>query len=200
MKQGGDLHDTYLSERWIMFCAGDITAYGDLVDYNFNSLYHYGTRFSMDKDLIKDCIQDLFMDIWEKREKLDHIIAIKPYLFQSLRNNLIARLKKQSRFSDLSVNEELFSNDISPESKWITDEIYELNNSRLLNGIEALPKRQREALYLKYYEDLSHEEIAGIMGLQRQAVANYIHYGILKLREYWKYKTILLAMITDYLI
>ena len=200
VKQKEFLHDTYLSERWLQFCAGDKNAFGDLVDHNFTSLYHYGTRFSPDKGLIKDCIQDLFLEIWEKKEKLDHIISIKPYLFQSLRNNLLSRLKKQSRFSDLSANEELVSNDSTPELIWITDETEALNSSRLINGIELLPKRQREALYLKYYEDLSHEEIAAIMGLQRQAVANYLHYGILKLREYWKYKTILLTMIIDYMI
>lgn len=200
MKQTAYLHDSYLSERWSQFCAGDKSAFGDLVDQNFNALYHYGTRFVADRDMIKDCIQDLFLEIWEKREKLDHIVAIKPYLFQSLRNNLIYRLKKQSRFSNLSPDEEQFSHDITPELQWITNETDALNSSRLVNGIEQLPKRQREALYLKYYEDLSHEEIAGIMGLQRQAVANYIHYGIVKLRDYWKYKTILLTMIINSMI
>lgn len=183
-----------------MFCEGDVAAFGDLFDHHFNALYHYGTRFALDKDLIKDCIQDLFLEIWEKREKLDHIISIKPYLFQSLRNNLIARLKRQSRFSGLPEDDELFSNDITTELHWIADETETLNSSRLVNGMEMLPKRQREALYLKYYEDLSHEEIAHIMGLQRQAVANYIHYGLLKLRKYWNYKTILLAMIIDFVV
>ncbi|MCF2489254.1 RNA polymerase sigma factor [Dyadobacter sp. CY347] len=199
MKQADNFNAFYSPEYWLQICEGNITAFGELVDHNFNPLYHYGTRFTPDKGLIKDCIQDLFLEIWEKRAKLTHIVSIKAYLFQSLRNNLITRIKKQSRFSDFSENEEFASQDDSPELAWITDETDALTSSRLETGIEMLPKRQREALYLKYYQDLSNEEIAGIMGLQKQAVANYIHYGILKLREYWKYKTILLAMIIDYI-
>lgn len=189
-----------MSECWSQFCAGDKSAFGDLVDLHFNSLYHYGTRFTPDKELIKDCIQDLFLELWEKREKLSHIVSIRPYLFQSLRNNLLYLVKKQSRFSDLSSNEQQFSAGISPELEWISDETDALNRSRMSDGMELLPKRQREALYLKYYEDLSHEEIAGVMGLQKQAVANYLHYGLLKLREYWKYKTILLIMMIEFVI
>lgn len=200
VKRAENLPDTYLSEKWSLICEGNVAAFGDLVDHSFNPLYHYGTRFASDKGLIKDCIQDLFLEIWEKREKLSHIISIKAYLFQSLRNNLIARIKKQSRFANLSENEEFVDHNGFTELTWITDETDALNSSRLESGIEMLPKRQREALYLKYYEDLSNEEIAGIMGLQKQAVANYLHYGLLKLRQYWKYKTILLTMIMDSLV
>jgi RNA polymerase sigma factor (sigma-70 family) len=199
LKQKEYLPDNYLSDRWLQFCAGDKTALGDLFDHQFTPLYHYGTRFASDKGLIKDCIQDLFLEIWEKREKLDHIVSIRAYLFQSLRNNLITMNRKQMRFSDLAAGADFLTSDFSPESQCITDETSELNNNLLVNGIEMLPKRQREALYLKYYEELSHEEIGEIMGLQKQAVANYIHYGIQKLREYVKGKNILLTLFLHFL-
>ena len=198
MKQIEYLSDSYQSTRWRQFCAGDKNAFGEIAELNYAALHHYGTRFTSDRDLIKDCIQDLFLEVWEKREKLDYVVAIKPYLFQSLRNNLIRRIKKQSVFSDISQNEDYPESDISPESNWIVIETDQLTNSRLRQGIEMLPKRQREALYLKYYENLSYDEIAEVMGLQRQAVANYLQYGIQKLREYWQYKTILLTLIVDY--
>ena len=189
--------DNYETTRWQQFCAGDKTAFGEIAELNYTALHHYGTRFTSDRDLIKDCIQDLFLEIWEKRENLDHVISIKPYLFQSLRNNLIRRIKKQSLFSEISQDD--FPEDgLSAESDWILSETDQLTSSRLQNGIELLPKRQREALYLKYYENLSYDEIGEVMGLQRQAVANYLQYGIQKLREYWQCKTTILVLIFNF--
>jgi RNA polymerase sigma factor (sigma-70 family) len=137
-------------------------------------------------------LQDLFLEIWEKRETLSYIAAIKPYLFQALRNNLIRRIRRQSVFSGIRDDE--VQDDISPESDWIIQETDQLTSHRLRQAIDALPKRQKEALYLKYYENLSYEEIATVMGLQRQAVANYLQYGIRKLREYWQHAAIFLAL------
>ncbi len=76
--------------------CGDKSAFGEITERNYAALHHYGTRFTSDRDLIKDCLQDLFLEIWERRHSLSHIEAIKPYLFQSLRNNLIRRVRKQS--------------------------------------------------------------------------------------------------------
>ncbi|WP_165940162.1 RNA polymerase sigma factor [Dyadobacter psychrotolerans] len=200
MKQAEYLPDSYQATRWQQVCAGDKAAFGEIAELNYTALHHYGTRFTSDRDMIKDCIQDLFLEVWEKREKLDYVISIKPYLFQSLRNNLIRRIKKQSVFSDISENGDFPEDGLSAESNWILSETDQLTSNRLKNGIELLPKRQREALYLKYYENLSYDEIGEVMGLQRQAVANYLQYGIQKLREYWQCKTILLAFIFNLLL
>ena len=56
----------------------------------------------------------------------------------------------------------------------IVSETDQLIRHKLRRAIELLPKRQREALYLRYFENLTYEEIAQVMGLQRQAVANYL--------------------------
>lgn len=199
MKLADHLLVNYQSELWKKCYEGDKFAFAEIAEHYYSSLYHYGTRFTADRDLIKDCIQDLFLEIWEKRESLIHILDIKPYLFQSLRNNLIRKVRRQSVFSDITEKEDETVGDSSPELHWILAETDNLTKERLRQTIELLPKRQREALYLKYYENLSYEEIAKIMGLHRQAVANYLQYGIQKLREYWQSQTILFATILNLL-
>ncbi|NIJ51480.1 RNA polymerase sigma factor [Dyadobacter arcticus] len=191
MKHSERLPETYLISRWQQLCKGDKSAFGEITEHNYAALYHYGTRFTADRDMIKDCLQDLFLEIWEKRESLSYISAIKPYLFQSLRNNLIHRVRRQSVFSEIKDNDPC--DELSPESDWIINETDQLTANRLKKAIESLPKRQKEALYLKYYENLSYDEIASVMGLQRQAVANYLQYGIQKLREYLQHAVISLA-------
>jgi RNA polymerase sigma factor (sigma-70 family) len=177
---------------WQKFCGGDKEALGRLAEENYLALYHYGTKFTTDKDQIKDCLQDLFLDLWEKRSVLTEVVAVKPYLFQALRNNLIRKVRRQTVFSEL--NDDQHSTDFTPESAWILSETDQLMLHRLTQSIELLPKRQREALYLRYYENLSYEEIGEVMGLQRQAVANYLQYGIQKLREYWQHSVISLLL------
>lgn len=192
MKNAQRSPEAYLITRWQQYCEGDKSAFGEITELNYKALYQYGTRFTRDGDLIKDCIQDLFLELWEKRRALSSIVAIKPYLFQSLRNNLIRRVRKQSCFSEISDDD--LQGDISPESDWIIQETDQLTNDRLKQAIDSLPRRQKEALYLRYYEDLTYEEIATVMGLQRQAVANYLQYGIQKLRDYWQHAAIFLAL------
>lgn len=190
VKQSDFLSDPILLKCWRQFCEGDKHAFGELTQRNYAALYHYGTRFTPDRDLIKDCIQDLFLDMWEKRGHLAHISAVRPYLFQSLRNNLIHRLKRQSIFSGIDAGRGEPEDGASPESDWIFREAGQLTAARMRHALDALPRRQREALYLRYYENLSYEEIASVMGLQRQAVANYLQYGIQKLREYWHHAAV----------
>ncbi|TLV00717.1 RNA polymerase sigma factor [Dyadobacter luticola] len=192
MKHSERLPEAYLTTRWQQFCRGDKTAFGEITEHNYAALYHYGTRFTPDRDMIKDCLQDLFLELWEKKESLSYISAIKPYLFQSLRNNLIHRIRRQSVFSEIKGDDPF--DDISPESDWIVNETDQLTATRLKKAIDSLPRRQKEALYLKYYENLSYDEIASVMGLQRQAVANYLQYGIQKLRDYLQHVTIFLAL------
>ncbi|RAJ91074.1 RNA polymerase sigma factor (sigma-70 family) [Larkinella arboricola] len=196
MKNTNYSPETHLILRWQQFCEDDKTAFSEIAELNYSALYHYGTRFTVDRDLIKDCLQDLFLEIWEKRHSLSGVAAIKPYLFQSLRNNLLRRVRKQSCFSD--IHDDDVQDDLSPEISWIIQETDQLTSDRLKQAIDSLPKRQKEALYLRYYEDLSYEEIANVMGLQRQAVANYLQYGIHKLREYWSHSAILLVLCADF--
>jgi RNA polymerase sigma factor (sigma-70 family) len=178
--------DSYYEMRWKEFCEGDKKAFGEIAEFHYGALHHYGTRFTSDRDIIKDCLQDLFVQIWEKRELLHEVTSMKSYLFQSVRNNLIYILKKRSLFLDVEqVDLEKLESEISPETSWIIDEDQLSTQLKLKEAISQLPKRQKEALYLRYYQNMSYEEIAAIMGLKRQAVANYLQYGIQKLRENW---------------
>jgi RNA polymerase sigma factor (sigma-70 family) len=180
------------TELWRRCMAGDKGAFGELAELSYTSLYHYGTKFTSDRELVKDCIQDLFLDFWEKRSQISGVFSPKSYLFQALRNNLIRRVKKEARFADMDAEHDDHFGVFSVETDWIVKETQEKRDEKLRQIIEKLPARQRHALYLRYYENLSYEEIAEVMGLRRQAVANYLQFGIQKLRQYWHHGVIFL--------
>ena len=70
---------------WQQFLSGNVTAFEKLMSIHFRTLFHYGCKFSRDHEFVKDSIQDLFMHLWEKRERLNADAAVKPYLMASLR-------------------------------------------------------------------------------------------------------------------
>ncbi len=182
-----------VARLWPRYCQGDKDAFGQLAEHCYKPLHHYGTKFTDDRELIKDCLQDLFLDIWEKRGQLTSVNSPRPYLFQAFRNNLLHRIKQVSRFSGIGAEHEFSA--FSSETEWIRRETEIQLNEKLERVMEMLPKRQREALYLRYYENLTYDEIAGVMGLKRQAVANYLQYGIQKLRDYWEQIVISLLLL-----
>jgi RNA polymerase sigma factor (sigma-70 family) len=176
------------------FKTDDKQAFEMLMERYYQSLFQYGSKLSIDRELVKDCLQDLFLDLWEKRQNLAQIDCVKAYLFMSVRNNLIRRIKKESILQDLPEGSFFSDENLSPEINYIFAETDNWQFQRLQASIESLPKRQRESLYLRYYENLSYDEIAQIMGLQRQAVANYIQYALQKLRNFWQQSTTILLL------
>lgn len=172
-----------------------------LMEENYASLFHYGTKFTRDHSLIKDCIQDLFLVFWERSEQMSGILSVKAYLMRSLRNNLVRELRNELRWEDLDNPSVDYDLRYSGEQESGASESEEFMAAHLKATLEKLPKRQREALYLRYYEGLSYEEIGEVMNLKRQAVANYLQYGLQKLRDYFRHALVGLAgVVADWLL
>ena len=84
--------------RWQQFLLGDHDAFSWLYNEYVQMLFRYGLRFTSDSELIKDCIQELFVTIYKNRKRLGTPpVNVKVYIFVSLRDNLFHALEKQSR-------------------------------------------------------------------------------------------------------
>jgi len=171
---------------WHLAVAGDRLAFGQLAEKLYPSLFHYGTRFTTDRGLIEDTLQDLLLHLWEKRAALGGVVSPKSYLFTALRHNLVRSLRQNLVWRELPAEDRVGAGEEAEDPEWLA--------ATLGESLAMLPSRQREALYLRYYENLSYEEIAAIMGLQRQAVANYLHNGLSRLRRHWQ-KIMLLLLV-----
>ena len=145
-------------------------------------LFRYGCKLSHQRDLVKDCIQDLFYHLWERREGLGDTNNIRLYLFAALRRSIIARLKSAPVQSQFPIDQ--FATP-SPETEWIDEQTTEDQLATLAKSMQILPNRQREALFLKYYQNLSTEEIAITMSINRRAVYKLLAKAIANLRHSW---------------
>ncbi|RYC69973.1 RNA polymerase sigma factor [Spirosoma sordidisoli] len=171
---------------WEKLRTGDKQALGLLAERHYRALFHYGTKLTTNHALIQDCIQDLFLTVWEKQQTIPALHSVKAYLFVSLRNNVLRQVKQNGTSTD--VDSDLVATDwlANPETLYVQAEHEQSLHESLRQALERLPKRQREAIYLRYYENLSYEEIATAMGLSRQVVANYLQHALHNLRDHWQ--------------
>ena len=79
----------------------------ELYDKQVDSLFAFGTKFTSDRELIKDCIQDVFVKLYTKKEELDSIGNIESYLYVSLRNRINGEFRRNSRNCDDDVDENM---------------------------------------------------------------------------------------------
>ena len=157
-------------------------AFSNLYDIHINLLYNYGYRLTSDAELLKDCIQDVFIKIYNKRSELSTVINFKSYLLISLKNKLCDESRKRVNLSDIAVDElDIISND-NIEKDYIAVEKEKHDNAFVGRMLNLLSPRQRKAIVLYYIEEKKYEDICLIMDMNYQSVRNLIHRGIVKLR------------------
>ncbi len=169
------------ANRWIEFITGSKKAFDFIYDKYFALLFGYGMQFSANKALIKDCIQDLFIELWTKKETLPEVHAVKFYLYKSLRRKVIKTITKKDFLSQGATSDVFhLQNGTSTEATIIKQEIVQENEKRIQRALNQLTSRQREAVFLKFYENLPYKEIALIMNLSDAKYARKLIYRSLK--------------------
>lgn len=168
---------------WKAFRQGEKKALSMIYQQHFFKLYNYGMKVSPDRELVKDCIQELFVYIWKSRATLSHTSSIKYYLFRSLRRKMVEEIRKTNRIAASHQRFQEFSFELPHEQKIIAEQLSAEKAEKLLSCLNKLPKRQKEALFLRYYENLSPQEVSSIMGLSIESTYVLFSKAISLLRK-----------------
>ncbi|MBT30411.1 MAG: hypothetical protein CMO01_12190 [Thalassobius sp.] len=172
---------------WGKFKHGNSDAFYEIYDLHYTSLFYYANRICSDEELARDCIHDLFLELWESREKITFVTSIKPYLFKFLRNIIIDKINKKKKLVnaiETSFTENLGINiTLSQEDLIIKNDETSYNIQHLTEAFNILSSRQKEIVYLRFYNNLNYEEIADITNLKYQSVRNLVSKALQKLRE-----------------
>ena len=167
-------------EIWERFKRGDDKSLVRIYKTYSKSLYNYGCQFTSRTDFVKDCIQELFYSLIQKREKLTVTKSIKAYLFISIRNNILRGLKKEEL---VSLNEEGFNIQfqmaVVPFNIRLEDDEIEIINSKL----NELPPNQKEIVLLYFYEGLSYSEISSIMNIKVKSARALLYRALSSLQK-----------------
>ena len=177
------------NDLWKRFLSGDDAAYSRLYTEYVQTLYRYGSRFTSNGELIKDCIQDIFTTLYKDRHRLGPPPAnVKVYLFVSLKNNLVRALQKESRHEPFEHEIHTFLLEPSVEEQFIDNESNR-NQQKLIEKILLiLTPRQKEIIYYRYIQELELDEICKLMQLNYQSAQNLLQRSIKKIREHFHKK------------
>lgn len=174
IRQGDEKH------LWNAFRAGDKQAFTGLYSQYVRTLYNYGRKFSGDQAFVEDCIQDLFVELWKNRTRLGETDSAKSYLFKSLRRKICRTATHENKHQPekLRDNEYNFEVELSVENNLISDQTTLEQRLYIEKALQTLTKRQQEAIFLRFYENLSYEEVAAVMSLELRSVYNLISKAI----------------------
>jgi RNA polymerase sigma factor (sigma-70 family) len=170
---------------WKKFKIGDEDALTQLYKKYSHQMYSYGLRISNDKGLVHDCIQDVFIQLIDRRKKIDVTSSIHIYLFKSLRNRLFAEFRSNNRKQNILENISKINSDFEPNAEQIlirTESERDIK-TRLGKLIEGLPPRQREIIYLKFTENMNYDEIAELLQIDNASARKLLYRALKTIKE-----------------
>ncbi|QDA58963.1 RNA polymerase sigma factor [Hymenobacter jejuensis] len=165
---------------WQAFRAGQREALGELFDRYAQPLFAYGHHLIDDAEAVKDAIQTVFVHLWSWRESLGEVVAVKFYLYRCLRREL---LKTASVPRPHLAWPSPDDNEQSAEQRLVRAEDELRLSVRLRLSMDQLSSREKEIINLKYFSDFKIREIANLLQLSEQTVANQLYRALQKLRK-----------------
>lgn len=178
-------------QLWKSFKKGDLKAYENLFNLFYQDLYGYGLKLCSRTELVRDSIQSLFVILWDRKEHLGEVRSVKAYLLASLRRKILKTLRQERKMNTLDLMQEIPvpAVQMSIEESIIQGELEEHQKQMLQDALKKLPERQKEILFLKYYNGMSYEEIEEILSINYQSIRNHIYRALERLRENFKDET-----------
>ena len=165
-------------ELYAKIKEGDETAFNKSFDSYYNQLCYFADKLLADFDLSKSIVQQVFVDLWLKREKLNVHYSLKSYLYNSVRNAAINSLRHKKVESKYLSNHE--QNDY-PVFRDLMEEA-ELND-RINQAINELPERCRQVFTLCRFEGMKYAEIADELNISIKTVEMQMGIALKKLRH-----------------
>lgn len=169
---------------WSQLKAGDEEAFSLLFEKYYGLLVNYGKTLNTESEIVKDCIQDVFVDIWNYRNTLNEARVVKAYLLSSVRKRIVRLHERNHIFSNtINIDSIDFLYEYSIEDRLIADETMVKSVKKINQLINSLPARQSEALYLRYHQGLTVDQVSEVLNINYQSTKNLLHRAILQLRK-----------------
>jgi RNA polymerase sigma-70 factor (ECF subfamily) len=165
--------------------AGDERALEQLFRTYYSSLCDFAARYVGDGARAEELVQDLFADLWVRRDALQVRDSIRAYLFAAVRNRALNVRKRDAMESDWAQDEavaDIQALHAPPEPVDAAMERAELR-ARLESALAALPERCRLVMHLRWREQMPYADIASVMGVSVKGVENQLARGLAALRR-----------------
>jgi RNA polymerase sigma-70 factor (ECF subfamily) len=174
-------------KHWHALRSGDADSLAWLYNRYFKLLYNYGKRISADDKSLEDGIHDLFVDLWRLRQNLSATTSVRFYLYRSLRRRLVRNDKNLKQLMHTGTLPEYFESYAPCEEQDMIEKEAEHGRVNHLKRLLAdLSPRQYEAMILRFYDELSFDEIGAILNVNEQSARNLVQRGLSHLKQFSK--------------
>lgn len=166
---------------WEAFKNGDELAFVTIYHKYSKLLFDYGCKYSADKEMVRDCLQDFFLYLKKNRKGFGETNSIKLYLLKSFKRRVVEYRKKNgSEFKSDQPFEYLLNLSESGEAIYINKQLKAEQLEKLDKALTALDGKEREAIYYFYYKGMSYEQIAQHFKFTHVSSARRVMYRSLK--------------------
>lgn len=171
---------------WDSFLAGDDGAFSGLYEEFVRNLFSFGTTFTQDTELIKDCIQDVFIRLYNNRNNLGEVKNPKSYMLTALKNSLINEFDKRQTYRKFA---DAYGSGVDTEgsdTETAISKTIDTGAQGMITDFKSfLTMRQQEIIHYRFVEELSIEEISELLSINYQSVANIIQRSLKKIRKFY---------------
>lgn len=173
----------YWTIIWKDFKNGSNDAFEKIYFKYIDVLFRYGSKITTDRDLVKDCIQQLFLELYSSRAKLTDPDSIEFYLLKALKRIIIHRINQDQKYDDL-IEQGLTAFDIEFdfENKLVTAEQQQSKMKLLNEALQSLSPQKKELLFLKFYSGLDNHQIGSMLDIKPETVQKQISRILKKLQ------------------
>ncbi len=171
-------------ELWKALIDGSKDAFMQIYTNHYSILFSYGLKLSSDRELARDCIQEVFTDIWSRRQKLREVWSVKSYLLTIYRRTVLKKVEEENKKIGLDLDSNSVGHiEFSHEDFLIQKQGSDQWEKKLLFALGKLPQRQKEIIYLRFFDNLDYQEISEITSLNYQVVRNQVYKAMLNLKK-----------------
>lgn len=167
---------------WQRIQNDEIEAFNLFYKEQVSFLFNYGMKITNQKDIIQDCLQVIFTELWQNRKTINIKGNPRPYLYVSIRRAIHKELQKQGKTEDLSFESDFEFKDSNIEMELDAESRATLI-ARLNQAKQSLTKRQSEIIFLLYKEGLDYDEICQVMNLTKAAAYKLVNQAVKRLSQ-----------------
>lgn len=162
--------------------SGDRLAFSQLYLEYIDNVYHYIYLFTRSEEETTELLQEVFVGLWEKKEKLSAIDCFKSYLFRAAKNKLLNQVR-HARVRDRVLTE--ISRTAGPSHESVYYRItYKEYNRLVYEAVERLPPKRQQIFRMNVEQGLSYDEIADYMSISKSVVKNQFYTACASVRQY----------------
>jgi RNA polymerase sigma factor (sigma-70 family) len=183
MKTAFRTHEEHI--LWSAFKQGDTDSFRILFDTYYPVLINYGHKFTRDLFILEESIQDLFVKLWNNKINLASQVVVKHYLFRSFRRILFRKINQHTMLKYERIDQDTYKFDfaLSADDHLVLKEQDKELKQLIKKALSKLSSRQREAIYLRFFEELPYEQVADILKMNIGGTYKLVYRALDRLKE-----------------